>query len=107
MINIACPVELLQLLARPEIPYLDLVGGCVAPCQYPAILEIQGLPRDVWSEEVPHTSLDPGVPKVNHTVPSSRQEYVLVHPFKRENTIGMSQIVPVCRLELVGHRLCA
>lgn len=92
---LAWPVQSFKSLKIPNIPQLNLILWSVTTCQNFIILEIQRITCKMRAIEWFDTFGVTDIPHVNHWVPPSWNQGILINKFDAEYSVWMSWIIPL------------
>ncbi len=95
IVDVSAPVNFLYLLARPIVPYLDLVVGRITASQNFPILKVKRITWNVWPQKMFDAFAFSHIPKMHHWVPSTAHNYMAVNKLDTKDTIVVSRTVPL------------
>lgn len=104
VVDVAAPVDLLHLLQRFHIPYLDLLRSRIAASEDQAVFVIKRFPRNIGAVEVASAAALAQIPKVDDAVPSAGDERVLVDELDCKNSVVVADVVPSGRFQVGQQR---
>ena len=87
------------------VPYLDLILCSITSYQNFAIIVIDRIACDVGTKDRSHAFTLPHVPEMDHGVPTTRNDCVLIDEFEREDAVGMPPIVPLRTFQISRYTL--
>jgi hypothetical protein len=104
VINIPCPIDLLNFMKWFKVPNLNLICCRIISCQNFSILVIQRFSRYVWPIEMAWTFWLSNIPYMYNTVPASWNYCIIINKFNCKNAIVMSNIVPSSWMQIANNR---
>ena len=105
IVYVTSPVDLLDLLARLQLVELQLLLRGITPRQNNTVWVVKRFSWDVGPVEVPRAATLPQVPDMDNTVPTARNNGVLIDKFNSEYAIIVTNVVPSCRTKVNNHCL--
>lgn len=100
------PSNGLFLLEFGIVPYLYLILSRITSNEQLIIGIVDRVSCDMRSVERFHTFPHSRVPLMNHWIPASRNQNVLINEFNTKYPIAMSFVVPFCISERCAYALC-
>jgi len=88
------------------VPYLNLIFSCIRSNQKLSVWIVQRISSDMWTKYWFYTFSLTDIPQMYNTIPTSRNDRVVINKFDRKYAVRMSPVVPFSTSQIYTHTFC-